>query len=144
MFTIHEHSVWRDYQCPIQDGGCKIKGQMTLQSGQPSGRSQKSLAKIYPPPKLHDPPQNSRAKANLSFQSSSHTITNQSEGTPGVTRSLVDKLRSSTPASLGYQVDFKVRCAVDEMYTDVFHRLSFHWGHEEPPAVSLAGLRLCG
>ena len=58
----------------------------------------------------------------------------QPEGTPGVTRSVVDKLRSSTPASLGlptwrgYQADFNGRCVVFKMYTGVYHRFIVSMG----------------
>ena len=56
------------------------------------------------------------------------------KGTPGVTRSLVYKLRSSTPASLGlptwrgYQANFNSRCVADQTDTELFHRFLFSLG----------------
>ena len=53
-----------------------------------------------------------------------------------------DKLRSSTPASLGlptwrgYQADFNGRYVADQTTRSSSIVLSFHWGHEEPPGVA--------
>jgi len=53
-----------------------------------------------------------------------------------------DKLRSSTPASLGlptwrgYQADFNGHWVADQTTRSSSIVLSFHWGQEEPPGVA--------
>ena len=58
-------------------------------------------------------------------------------GTQNVTRSLINKSRSSTPAIHGYHTNFNGRCAVNGIYRISDIVLPFNWAHEKLPGLRI-------